>query len=370
MQVAADSVRIGGQVHVVFAFDIGFQVELRTAESLARESTRVSPMRSRRAAPPWFDYQPAPIRFELRSEAFEADGLVWEANPEVILYDFGAAQITYSGALPEALGELPELSWKLYGSQALAEQARARIQQVLDTIRPAVVRPRLHDAVEDYWIFSIRRWGAGLDPAELHDDALGTLARTVESERGPLAKGQIQRVREGCLSYSPEDLALIDWNAAVLIDAEPDDVIAVLKHANVELLELRVLDDELDALLDHADETLASLVRKRMWPGFASDRMLERFASVQTDAVVLFEGVNNAIKLLGNQYLARLHRLASARLDLPAWSSSVERKLGVAEGLYQKMSDTVSARRLEILEWVIIALITISILLPFAPWYH
>jgi hypothetical protein len=370
MVTRSNAVRIQGQVQLVFAFDIGFQVDLVAAESLARESTRVSPVRSRRSAPAWFDYRPAPIRLELRDAPMEAQGLVLSANPEVILYDFGAAQIAFTAELGGDLADLPELSWRLYGDPSLADQARARVEQVLEMIRPAVTRPRLHEAVEDFWIFSIKSWEGVLDPAELTDEQWGLLARTVESERGPLARGQVQRVREGCLSYSPTDLALIDWNAAVLLDAEPEDVVAVLKHANVELLELRVLDDELDALLDHADETLARLVRKRMWPGFASDRMLARFASVQTDAVVLFEGVNNAIKLLGNQYLARLHRLASARLDLPAWTSSVERKLGVAESLYQKMSDTVSTRRLEILEWVIIVLIFISMLLPFAPWYH
>ena len=34
------------------------------------------------------------------------------------------------------------------------------------------------------------------------------------------------------------------------------------------------------------------------------------------------------------------------------------------------MSDTTATRRLELLEWVIIILITVSIILPFTPWYH
>ena len=98
--------------------------------------------------------------------------------------------------------------------------------------------------------------------------------------------------------------------------------------------------------------------------------MLRRFASVQTDTAVMFEGVNNAIKLLGNQYLARFYRLAADRLALPAWQASVQRKLEATESLYQKMSDATSTRRLETLEWVIIVLIAVSILLPFTPWYH
>ena len=172
------------------------------------------------------------------------------------------------------------------------------------------------------------------------------------------------------MSYTDRDLAVVDWNAAVLFDSEPEDVISVLQHANIELLELRVLDQELDEILDHANETLAKLTSSRLWPAFASSGMLRQFASVQTDAAVMFEGVNNAIKLLGNQYLARLYRLAAGRLDLPAWHASVQRKLEATESLYQKMSDGTSTRRLETLEWVIIALIAVSIILPFTPWYH
>ncbi len=195
------------------------------------------------------------------------------------------------------------------------------------------------------------------------------LARAIEAERDAISPGQVQRATEGTMSYAPTDLAVVDWNAAVLFDARPDDVIAVLQHANIELLELRVLDRELDAILDHADETLAQLTRSRFWPAFASGGMLRRVASAQTDAAVMFEGVHNAIKLLGNQYLARLYRLAAGRFDLPAWQQSVQRKLDATESLYQKMSDSTSTKRLEVLEWVIIVLIAVSILLPFTPWY-
>ncbi|MBZ0173030.1 MAG: hypothetical protein K8E66_11655, partial [Phycisphaerales bacterium] len=195
-------------------------------------------------------------------------------------------------------------------------------------------------------------------------------ANIIEAEGTALSDEQARRSTDGVMSYSTTDLAVVDWNAAVLFDADPDDVISVLQHANIELLELRVLDQELDSMLDHADETLGVLTRSRLWPTFASSAMLRRSASAQTDAAVMFEGVNNAIKLLGNQYLARLYRLAALRLDLPSWQASVQRKLGAADSLYEKMSDSTSTKRLEVLEWVIIALIAVSIVLPFTPWYH
>lgn len=365
-----ETVRISGRVHVMLAFDVGFQIDLDRAERLVREPTRRRVVRARRPAPVWFDYSPPPLRLVLEGEPVAVGERQTETAIEMLIYDFGAALLIYQLPLPESLSELPALGADLFAHMNLEADARSRVAGILDTIRPAITRPGLSEAVEDYVVYAVTDWGNSSTPVELFEAHRSLLARAIEAERGELAPEQAERSTTGRISYGPGDLAVIDWNAAILFDREPDDVIAVLQHANVELLELRVLDLELDSILDHADETLASLIKTRLWPGFASSRILGRSASVQTDAAVMFEGVNNAIKLLGNQYLARLYRLAAGRLDLPAWHSSVQRKLDATDSLYQKMSDTASTRRLETLEWIIIILIAVSIIIPFTPWYH
>jgi uncharacterized Rmd1/YagE family protein len=83
------------------------------------------------------------------------------------------------------------------------------------------------------------------------------------------------------------------------------------------------------------------------------------------DSAVLFEGVNNVLKLLGDQYLARLYRLVAQRFHLAEWDGSILRKLATLESIYQKISDEISGRRMELLEWIIIILFVISIVLPF-----
>ncbi len=363
------SVRISGRALALFAFDIGFQVDLDAAEPLVREATRLRVVRARRPAPAWFDYSPPPLRLVVEGDSVAVDGVLTEPGVEILIYDFGAALLTYTMPLPDDLADLPQLGVSLYAHVGLEADARRRLERVMEAIQPAIERPKLSDAVEDYVVFAITSWDDRA-PVEIFDAHRSTIAQAIEAERVTLAPEQVRRSTEAAISYTEHDMAIIDWNAAVVFDAEPEDVISVLQHANIELLELRTLDSELDAILDHADETLAALTRTRFWPAFASSGMLRRFASVQTDAAVMFEGVNNAIKLLGNQYLARLYRLAAARLDLPSWQSSVQRKLEATESLYQKMSDSTSTKRLEVLEWVIIVLIAVSIVLPFTPWYH
>ena len=54
-----------------------------------------------------------------------------------------------------------------------------------------------------------------------------------------------------------------------------------------------------------------------------------------------------------------------ARFHLADWDASILRKLETLESIYQKMSDFAGTRRMELLEWIIIVLITLSIVLPF-----
>lgn len=364
-----DGLRISGCAYALFAFDIGFQVHLDAAEPLASEATRRRVVRARRPAPVWFDYTPPPLRLLIDGEQIAVGETRTEPSAELLVYDFGAALLTYRLPLPETLGGLPALSTALYQHAGLEADARDRARRLLDILAPAVERPALADVVEDYAVFAVTSWEGNAPPHELLDRHRRPLAQAIEAERAELSAEQTRRATEAVMSYSTADLAIVDWNASVLFDEQPEDVISVLQHANIELLELRKLDLELDAMLDHADDTLAQLSQRRLWPTFKAAALLRRFATAQTDAAVMFEGVNNAIKLLGNQYLARLYRLAAGRLDLPAWQASVQRKLDATDSLYQKMSDSTATKRLEVLEWVIIVLITISILLPFTPLY-
>lgn len=363
-------VRIAGHALVFFAFDIGFQVDLEKAEPLLLDATRRRVVRARRPSPLWFDYNPPPLSVVIGGSPVQVGAAETEPTTDVLVYDFGAALITYRLPLPETLEELPRLGSELYDHAALEADARERAGRLLESIRPAVERPRLSDAVEDYAVFAVTQWDGAAAPKAMYETHRAMLAHAIEAELIPLSDEQARRTTDGVMSYSEADLAVIDWNAAVLFDPEPEDVVAVLQHANIELLELRVLDQELDAILDHADDAFTALTRTRLWPSFVPGSQLRRTATAQTDAAVMFEGVNNAIKLMGHQYLARLYRLAAARLDLPAWHASVQRKLDATESIYQKMSESTSIRRLEVLEWVIIVLIAISILLPFTPWYY
>jgi uncharacterized Rmd1/YagE family protein len=56
--------------------------------------------------------------------------------------------------------------------------------------------------------------------------------------------------------------------------------------------------------------------------------------------------------------------MAGRRFHLSEWDASIGRKLQTLESIYQKVSDRAATRRMEVLEWIIIVLIAVSIFLP------
>jgi hypothetical protein len=126
------------------------------------------------------------------------------------------------------------------------------------------------------------------------------------------------------------------------------------------------LDQQLDDALDESYQALSKRTWRRTWPR-GSGRDLRRVGQLQVDNAVLFEGVNNALKLLGDQYLARVYRLVSKRFHLAEWDASILRKLQTLESIYEKMADTAATRRLEVLEWIIILLTALSLVVYFLP---
>ena len=57
------------------------------------------------------------------------------------------------------------------------------------------------------------------------------------------------------------------------------------------------------------------------------------------------------------------YALASRRFHLDEWDASISRKLQTLDGIYAKMSDRASTRRMELLERIIILLFVVSIAL-------
>ena len=368
-RVAASPLEVReGVCYAFFAYEVGRSIDLDRAEAGVSALKERVTIRHKRRAPSYFEYRPAPLRVIQDIEPLDVGSRRTLPSVDLLLYDFGALSVSYRIPLRGPFADLLALSEALYENSVLLADSRRRVEQLVAGIHPAVMRPSIADFVETYFVFEIPSLNPPGSPPALLASHARELAQILRSERTLLSEQEVSDALAFRISFGSDDVALIDWDAALLFDREPDDVRDVLEFANVELLEMRFLDQQLDDALDEAYEALSRLTWRRFWLP-RSGAELRRIGSLQVDSAVLFENVNNALKLLGDQYLARVYRLVSGRFHLAEWDASILRKLETLESIYQKMSDFVGTRRMELLEWIIILLIATSIVLPFFTVY-
>ena len=227
-----------------------------------------------------------------------------------------------------------------------------------------IARPKLSEIVEDYFVFHVSRFSREVRAEMLLAEGGEALARIIRTEELETDARILADTLRNPLSYSARDLILIDWNAAFIHDTDETDALNVLEFANIQLLELRFFDALLDQRIE--EETFDLALPKPPYFLNRANPYIEtmgEIANLKIEISIIFERVNNALKLVGDIYLARVHRLAASRLQLHAWQESVDRKLSIFESIYAVMNDHLATKRSETLEIVIIILIFIETLI-------
>jgi hypothetical protein len=352
-----------GFCHVMFAYDAARFIDLDAAEKRIQETSERQTIRHKRRTPSYFEYQPPPLRVAYGNAHLQIEPSSSRPTVDLILYDFGAVAAVYCIPIEGAFEDLLRLSEELYDNSFLLSDSRKRVEELLKVLGDAATQANLATVVEDYVIFHVESLSRPLDIAQFRSDYARPIAQILRAERRPLSDEEVEDALSASTSYGKHDVVVIDWNAALLIDEEGDDVREVLQFANVELLEMRYLDQKLDGALDKSYDILSPKPGQRRPKLGLFGRPLRTVAELQVDNATLFEGVNNALKLLGDQYLARVYRMVHRRFHLDDWDASILRKLQTLESIYQKLSDLAATRRMEVLEWVIIVLIVFSIVL-------
>jgi hypothetical protein len=133
----------------------------------------------------------------------------------------------------------------------------------------------------------------------------------------------------------------------------------------LQLLEFRHIDDRLDDSLKSAYGLIHKLTRSPLPFWRSHGRDMRAVGELKAEANDLFERTGNVLKLVGDQYLARVYRQLATRFHLPEWEQSIQRKLEVIEGIYQVLSDQAATYRGEVLEVVVVILILLEIVLAF-----
>jgi hypothetical protein len=220
---------------------------------------------------------------------------------------------------------------------------------------------------EDYLVFSV----TGLDRPTTAEAMLAAhgaeIALVLRGERHPLSEQEQTEVLRNRLSYLADDLVIPTWNAAFIYDTEAgaQAAIEIFEFANSQLLEFRYYDQLLDVRLGR----IYAQLQHQRW---LDTLMGRRYIRAANDLHALFIDVNeitdktqNALKMIGDIYAARVFSLAAARLGLDRWKASVEEKLETLDDIYGFAVEQVAIARGHFLELTIILILVFELILFF-----
>jgi hypothetical protein len=283
------------------------------------------------------------------------------------VFDFGAVSIVHELEIPEgtALEELTPLCDALYDARELDELGAVRRSEVVQMLGPAVEKPHGWAEAETYTVIFVEQL-AGASVDDLRTSEVVAKLLLGEASPRPLSKATCEDVLRNAFSYLADDLVVIDWNSAIVVEPTGSRVLAnVLELATCQLLELRyydgLLDDELAKVYGHVERARPRVFRS---PYRALTRtVLRRFMELTE----LTERVDNAIKSVGDFWLARVYLAAIRRFRVDRWRESVEAKLELVAKAYELLKGEVEVTRSQGLEIIVVVLIFIELVAALRP---
>ena len=319
----------------------------------------------RRRTPESIQYRPAPLRLSL-----DATGMALPSGPAVVrppqaeltIFDFAAISLMVRFPVRGTTAELRELAGNLADPSPLVAAARLVVNPWVERLQPVVDGFEVSDLNEEYIVFQL----GDVRPSWVveHTDWIAGLIR-LEAE--PLSAGEIREATRLRLSYTPDDLVMLDWAAGFIADRDCAETLQVIEFANVQLLEFRHIDDRLDDRLEAAYRLIHTEHNRNKDRRLAGHRTrnaaVRSIRELEIEATSLFERADNNLKMIGDQYLSRVFDLARNRFHLAEWQQSIRRKLKVVGDVYDLLVQQSGGQRMETLELIVVLLITVEILL-------
>jgi hypothetical protein len=356
-----------GAVTVLRLFDVAYGIDIARVEALAAGASRP---RLLRTEPKAMAYGVESVDLALGPLALPAGSAVEQAEARVRLYEFGAVCLRLTA-------RLDDVTWDDYVAAALAVEGATKGRaaasfwtQLLERVRalsaPALIRPSDPGLEEDYLIAVVRRIQPAL-PADALLEQVDPVPFLSGGETMALSDGARAELLRKRFSYYRDDLALLTWDRALLVEPRGDtDVADVLEVANAQLLELRyydeLLDDELPRMYGRVNRVRGALAPRALG---RYGRLARELHTLVAEVTELTERVDNALKVTEDVYLARIYAAALDLFRVRPRGNAVDRKLAIIRDTYHALFDEAAAARAELLEATIVLLIAVEIVLAF-----
>ena len=200
-----------GSVLVLIQFDVCEEIRLDVLRNIFGARTADTTFKK---APAYVRYQRPPVEETL-------DPLILESGErlegQIQYYDYGVVSLVFELPFSGSWDTLIQLSCRWTSDTNFEALASRVVKQKLERAAPALVKPYSGDWLqEDYFIFHVREIEGAPSANDLLVSAGDQISQVVRGELSPLSEGERQEILQSRISYYPNDLAVIGWNAAFI----------------------------------------------------------------------------------------------------------------------------------------------------------
>jgi hypothetical protein len=354
-----------GLINPLYLFDVAEGIDLGALRDLLGARATVARLDDKTPGPPRVQYATAPLVIDGEAFGFgEFDGF----RVRVKFFDYGVVGLMLSRPFAGSWAELLDLGQSLIESEPLERRAGEGCRQIVERVGRAMRKVRAAYLSEDYLIFAVTQLERPMLADELLERHGGDIAQLVRGERQALSRQERDEVLRNRISYLANDLVVAAWNAAFVYDTE-SAVLAtaeILELVNSQLLEFRYHDDLLESELTRIYAALQQPRWSSRVTGRRHTKQAVRLHTLFIDVNELTDRMENAVKLVGDIYAARLFGIVSARLGLDHWKRNVQNKLKTLDDIYRFAVDQTGVSRGNFLELVIVLILLLELGLFFA----
>jgi hypothetical protein len=353
-----------GLVTAFYLFEVAEAIDLAAAPSVVGVPTSSARLVPKPTTPAYVQYgAPAPLWLEGGALGEpDLDGF----RVRVKLFEYGVVSLALTRPFHGGWDDLAALGPALVGGTALDARAEALCHRLVGRLGPALTQPRAEFLSEDYFVFAVTQLAEPRPADFLLAEQGDRIARLLRGEQQPLAPQERDEVLRHRISYLADDLVVPTWNAAFVCDTEAgvQAALEIFEFANSQLLQFRYYD----ALLDRELAGIYDELKRPRWYDAFGRRYIGAAKQLHTlfiDVNELTDKTENALKMVGDVYAARLYGLVAARLGLDRWKGNVEEKLETLDDIYRFSVDQTQMTRGHFLELTIILILVLELVLFF-----
>ena len=357
-----------GEIIYTYFYDFTDRINLTEIKNYLRGAQEFSFFEYGKAVPEGLNPFELPILLNSGKKEVKFDSLSLSVNVQCVIYSVGAMAI-------RVRAPIEDISQQLMDKITFDKRFEKRFKEIADEAKNRVEKSlSKYLMVKEKKIFEMyRQYFLEQTPKDFFEKNKSWIAGVLLDEQNyrDLSEDYINNTLKRNVAYYKYDSFIIDWDAMFVISSSNyENEITVSDTANIQLLEYRVYQDEIDRMIGSVNERF-SRIQRSPWYILLTRRNMIRLSNNISDFYAeykdLIDDVNKIVMSFGEWYLARIYAALSDSFRLNDIEKRLQSTFDMLVNIRSFIQDQVSEDSSSFLEWIVILLFVIEIIIIVLP---